>query len=286
MSLPLLIVHGNCQTEALHAIFQTIPFLAERFEIGLSSSFNADLPNQPTPEDAARCALLFEQHDRNAYPLRDILPSSCTIVTFPSVDCNLLWPWNATNPCNAPEPPTFPHGRFPYGDSILNRCVDEGLSVDAIVKYYFKRLWEEQPPPMERLLSLERARLEAREKHCDVKMADYFFDRFRDTRLHWSANHPTTLILCELILRLLRTVLPEAEDMERSELVYRVRLLLGEPLGQIGVPIHPEVARALSLRWYRERATYPYYGSEYTMEAYVRSFADYAMQRKKAFTAA
>jgi hypothetical protein len=279
---PLLIVYGNCQTEALQAIFRTLPLLTESFEIRHASSFNPELPGQPTAEEAARCTLLFEQHERgSAYPLREALPSTCEIVTFPSIDCNLLWPWNAINPLSTPEPPRFPHGRFPYGDAIAQRRMDEGMEADAILEYYFTRAWEEQPAPMERLLALEHARMEAREKQCDVRMGAYIFDRFRDTRLHWTSNHPSTIALCELTLRLLRAVLPEAEDIERSELVYRVRLLLGEPLGQIGVPIHPEVAKALSLRWYREDMTYPYYGGEFTREEYLQAFIEHAVSQRR-----
>jgi hypothetical protein len=269
-------VYGNCQASAIRAILRTLPWVTETFEVRYASSFNPEVSDHLTPEDLARCAVFFEQHDPRTYASRDQLPTTCEIVTFPSVDCNLLWPWSAVNPANAPELPDFPDGRFPYGDAILMRCVKDGMADEDIVRYYLERAWIEHSPPMDRLQSLERSRLEAREKHCDVKMAEFFFDRFRDTRLHWTINHPTTIALCELTLRLLRLVLPEAEDMERSELVHHVRFRLGEPLGPIGVPIHAEVARALTLRWHREDTKYPYYKNIFTYEEYIRAFVQHA----------
>jgi hypothetical protein len=280
MTRPLLVVYGNCQAEALTEIFRIPPFAADAFEIRYASSFNPQYPDQPTREELARCVFFFEQYDRAPNPLREMLPSVCKTVTFPSIDCNVLWPWTEVNRANAPEPPDFPHGRFPYGDAVLSRCIDADMSTEEIVEYYFKRAWEEQPVPIERLYALERSRLEAREKHCEVKMGTYIFDRFRDTRMHWTVNHPTSVALCELAIRMMRAAFAQAEDYERSELLFHVRLRLGEPLGQLGVPIHPEVARALGLRRQSGDEKYPYYGAEFTPAEYVRAFVEHAGMRK------
>ena len=246
MTKPSLIVYGNCQGSALASILRVMPFVAERFEIRYVSSFEPSLPEQPTTEEIARCAMLYEQHDPSPFPHRDLLPPACRTVVYPAIDFNLLWPWGAPSPCATPEPPEFPHGRFPYGDAILMRCIENGMDVNAIVRYYRDRAWQEHQPPVERLISLEHARLEAREKHCDIKIAAYVFDRFRDTRLHWTANHPTTAALCEVALRLARATFPEALDFERSELVYRAQLSLKEPLeGRSACPsIRKSLARS------------------------------------------
>lgn len=273
---PLLIVYGNCQASAITHIFRLVPFVRERFEVRYTSSFDPGIPNQPTREETERCELLYEQYDPQPFPHREALPSGCETVIFPAIDFNTFWPWGVANPYGEVKLSPSPREGFAYGDTVLIACIEQGMDDDMIIQYYLEQAWQKHMPPIERLLSLERARLETREKHCDVTISAYIFDRFRDTRLHWTANHPTTTVLCETAMRLLRATFPEAQDFERSELIHHTRTYIGEPLGHAAVPIHPELARALELRWYRTNTDYPHYGTTLSLEAYLRAYVAHA----------
>lgn len=269
-----VIVYGNCQAQAVASIFETAQIAG--FHVLYLRSF--DEPGAPSAElsllDVAKCGLLWEQHDElHPFPYRSWLPPNCRVVKFPSVDFNALWPLTCVNPYGRPSPPKYPFGQFPYGDRAIVSCLQERSDVESVLECY-DRTSSESLPDAARFLALEKARLSARDSKCDVKMADFVVGNFQKQRLFWTVNHPSSALLCELTQRLL----DESSDAYASlkalaphEILNR-RFEKAGPLGVSSIPIHPAVARAYDLQWYRpEEELFQNWGDCYTYEGYFRA---------------
>lgn len=222
--------------------------------------------------------VLWEQHDPLKFPWRDVLHENVFERTFPSVDLQLLWPFNCPNPYSTPEPPVFPFGRFPYGDRVILKAVERGLSADDILEYYLER-WDEYRIDLDRLLKMEAARIAARDQKCDVKMGDYMLANFRRQRLFWAVNHPTPAPLAELLERLLSATERVQPALADADVANTLASNFGSrgPLGVVEIPIHPKVAEHLELEWYDPNACYQYWdGSSLTYAEYFRAMIDHA----------
>jgi hypothetical protein len=279
-----LIVYGNCQAEAVAYILKQGPKITERYKVLYLPSY--DRPNAQELDPVARadistCALIFEQHDRLMFPDRALLPADCVTVTFPSVDFSMLWPFWCRNPYDAPEPPQFWFGRFPYGDRIIVECIKRGMTSEDIIDYYLSAAcWEQNKPSLDRLASLEFARLDTRDAHCHVKMREYVAGRYQSERIFWTINHPTGGVLrdlTEMLLRALNGRLPEIAGADVDHLMENVTP--GGPLGSLSVPIHPRVAEHYKLSWYdaADRFPWPLYVNSYTYEEYFRALIRHSL---------
>ncbi len=280
-----VIIYGNCQAEAITAVLQRNPMLSGLFRFVYMRSFvhPTDGPMVLPAEDLENCAIIAEQHDPRTFPYRDQLPADCPIVSFPSVDCNLLWPFNVTNPFDAPEPPEFPFGRFPYGDRVIAACIKKGMKAEAILEYYLDG-WDDYKLDMDRLKQIESARLRARDAQCTVKMAEYVIENLPKRRLYWTANHATPELLSELTVRLLRACFNGNAKIEaEADIAGTISTFFGPrgPLGIIGVPIHPRVAEHFALEWYDPKERLPYYGDRtLTYRQYFRELIAASLRRK------
>lgn len=282
-----VIIYGNCQAEAIHAVLSRNPLLSQLFRFRYVRSFQhpSEEPPALAPEDLDDCALVAEQHDPRPFPYRDRLPEGCPIVSYPSVDSNMLWPFNVQNIYDEPDPPAFPFGRFPYGDRIIAGCIKKGMKPKQILEYYFDG-WESYKVDLDRLVQLETARLRARDAHCVVKMADYVIENLAKHRLYWTSNHPSPDLLRELTVRLIRKCFNNnAIIEEQADIAGTIATHFGPrgPLGVIGVPIHPKVAEHLGLAWYQPTERLPYYGDRtLAYREYYKEFVASALRYKAA----
>lgn len=281
-----LIVYGNCQAQAVTAVLEKDPIAASLFRVVYVQSFDHPVDSTPdiTAEELRSCALLLEQHDRRAFPYRDGLPQDATIIKFPSVDLNVLWPFNSVNPYSVSEPPVFPFGRFPYGDRVVLNCLDGGMSKEAALDYYLTA-WDQYKPDLRRLTELEVARIKARDARCDVKMGEFVLQTYKTQRPFWTVNHPTSALLSELIERIVQAagaldpVLSDI-DVERTMETY---FPLRGPLGIVNVPIHPKVAEFLELSWYDYNEPIQNFDlTRYSYEEYFRAFIAYVAEKRAA----
>lgn len=252
MTMPVLLVYGNCQAESLVAILRRTR-AAEWFDVVYLRSYAHPLDGRATLEDNVleRCALVWEQRDYfDRFPYADRLPASCPVLLFPSMDLNVLWPWTVVNPYNRPEPPQYPFGRFPYGDRTVVEGLREHLPPDTILDRVL-RVWEERPVKLDRLLQIERTRLEERDAECDVRMGKRLLQRFVDERSFFSRDHPTLGLLLELLHRLLERSCAFEPMLSLIDCGDHLHSLFGsEPLGEFVLPIHPEVARHFGMAWF------------------------------------
>jgi hypothetical protein len=251
--LKTLIVYGNCQAEAVATILRTDPVTKDCFHVLYLRSFDhpSDGQDDLRPAEVGDCVLLWEQHDPQPFPYRELLPASCLNVRFPAIDFNLLWPFNCPNPYDEPEPPIFPFGRFPYGDRIIIDAIDRQMPPEEIISYHLSG-WARYGMDLDRLFQIESARLVARDTHCDVKMSDFVLERFRKERLFWTSNHPTKALLRELIHRLRALSIAHEPLLDALDLDVTIGWFMHPeaPLGIVSVPVHPNIAEHFGLEWY------------------------------------
>jgi polysaccharide biosynthesis acetyltransferase WcbI-like protein len=276
-----IIVYGNCQAGIFAGLLDSE--LATRDGHRVIYRRNFDHPFEEGPElsrkDVSSCSLLFEQHDHDRFPEHNLLPTNCPMITFPSLDSVLFWPFQSMNPYDKLDPPLFPWGHFPYGDRVIVGCIEKGMAPDEILQYYLNE-WAAYMPDLNRLFEVEAARLAARDVACQVKIADYFLRHFRQRRLFWTINHPSKEMSAELTRRLLNAgsrFLTALGDIDEEAVQ---RFGAKHPLDDLAVPIHPRLAEHFKLEWYdAERELHRFWAApsvsyvEYFRELIRRSLA-------------
>jgi hypothetical protein len=255
-----VLVYGNCQAGVFAQVPQTL--LNGDYSVWHIMSFAhpTEPPVTVSQQELDTVKLVLEQVDAGrpmAESLGAKIPETASIVRFPPLDFNLLWPFNFNDPRNISEPPDYPFGRFPYGDRIVVELLREGLAGSALWDAYCDRSIA-RLPDLVRLRAHERTRLTARDGESDVKMAELLMSEFTCKRLFWTVNHPTgwllgkllgeVLALCQSSLRIDGDVRLKAESIFRDY----------EPFDALAVPIHPEVANQLKLRWWNSDQVYRY----------------------------
>ena len=257
---PAILFYGNCQAGALAVIFGADPIIKASFDVTYAASFDDRTSSKVTltREVVGTTAILFEQHDPKVFPMRALLPPNCLTVTFPSIDLNLLWPLHCANPFNDTPTAETPWGRFFYGDRIIVDCIQRGLSAAETIQIY-EHSSAQHLPNLDRFAALEAARLASRDLKCTVTMADFILAHFREKNLFWTVNHPTMAALRELSSRLIERA------KLRSIVFYSVQLdatIAGlppqGPLGELRVPVHPNIANHFKLTWYPDEASKQY----------------------------
>lgn len=264
-----LIVYGNCQAGVFYHGFQARPEVSDQWDLVTMRNFihPVDGPDKLPPDEIERCAILLEQGGPE-FPYADQLPDDCRVIRFPPLDTNLLWPLNFIDPRNKPEPPDFPFGRYPYGDRVVVELLNEGQKGEALWEAYQQRSID-RLPNLERLQTLEAARLAERDLKSDTPMAPIVLEQFALQRLFWTPNHPTGFLLGFLFGSLACALLGEDEGRRSQCLEYFMRW---QPWSGATLPIHPEVARRLGLRWHKPEDEVPYNGRTLSFSEYMRSY--------------
>lgn len=274
---PVLIFFGNCQAEVMAGHLKAFyPPLSDAYEIVYVPSYSKPGVTDntlPSPEELASCAFLIEQRTPHVRFPEYARISNARIVTFPSLDLNVLWPLHAPEPRNAPRP-SLPHGPNPYGDRIINKIVKEGLSGEKGWAAYVSQS-EAAISNVSRLLEIERQRWELMERDLSVTMSDVIFGTFTERRIYSTYNHPSIGIISELATRILvRAGLVDgaSEDEIRS----RMNALFVAPFGEeLQAPVHPKVARELGLSWWTQDLIYNWHGKRLKYETFIRRQIDW-----------
>ncbi len=281
-----IVFYGNCQVEAMvncqvEAMVNALgdELVAVGYEpIYLPSwSLPGEIPRELTDDERAACVLLLEQYDRAAQGYPEGLRDHCPTVRFPSLDTNLLWPFNTVNRYN--DAPTQRGGGQVNADRVLLRCIDRDWDAEKILTYYLNG-YEDFKLNLERVAAMDRLRWESRDAACDIRMTDVL-TTYRTVQLFCSSNHPTAALFNILMRRLVRA----AADHHPTLLALHRNLTERETFknGTWGyVPIHPGVADDLDLQWYRRDALYPQrVGPALTHDEYVLAFVTRMIETRR-----
>jgi hypothetical protein len=265
---PTVIVVGNCQARFLFRCLRRNPTIQEHFEPVYVRN-RAHLGIDPVDEGAVRrCRFLLEQvgHLTTELACKSLAPSDCQTIRFPVVWLNSLWPTHIEDPRNKPSE-AFPRGLFPYGDSVILRMLDQGLTPEEASAAYLAT-------PLSKHVNLQRFHdINAAKKRALDEMADpglkwggMILDLFNQEKLFVCYNHPAP----ELLRKMLDDTLAA---IGFAGLEAGFPKVTREGIGPMHIPIHPEVAELFQLKWYDPDAAYRYYDKAFTAAEYYRRYA-------------
>lgn len=289
----LVVLYGNCQTPFLARLLA-----AARGDKGYLCVLNHAPPGQepemPTADQMRRCTLYLEQYDSQpdiaawspvgdieqyGLPLRTRLrascPPGCPKIVFPSYVMTCLWPFAMVgDPRNVPEP-GYVWGRYPYGNRVALEVVASGLTGPAALAAYARRAAECMPDP-QATLDKARRKLERRDAHCDVKIADYVWANFRDRHMFMSYAHVRGYAITELAARLYDAIHPLiGGDAEPARQRLRAAAATLPDMDGLEEPIDPMVARLLGLTFYKPDMRFRWFDQTWTFEEYMSRYLAY-----------
>ncbi|WP_417582449.1 WcbI family polysaccharide biosynthesis putative acetyltransferase [Nitrincola sp.] len=279
----LIIIYGNCQTVPLAmqlAAADTVAPENRAYVCVLNHALPGKLIALPSAEQLSRCILYLEQYDSavSALPVRDMLrqkiPRNCPRLVFPTFMMFCFWPFECTDPRNAPEP-NFPWGRYPHGDSLALELVSRGLKGEEAINTYMDISLQRMPDLQ---LSLQRdiARIARHDQASDVHIGDYVIANFRRKHLFLTTGHVCNDALHELGRRLYQKVSPILGSI-LEEGLDRIEKAIATYTGMSSfqMPIHPYIARELGLEFYDEQLQFNWFGNAWSFQQFIGRYIAY-----------
>jgi hypothetical protein len=276
-----VIVYGNCQSPLLARILATLDDLNDdyRFVYVPNHLYPWQTAPEAVPQEFLRdVAMVFEQHeDRTNNPallaLQSQLPPGLPVIRFPSFIMSSMWPFECPEPRGEAEP-GYPWRRFMEGDMIGLEISRTELTGPLAVAAYLDLSMRKMPNLAVRL-QRDIDRMRRYDAACDVKVADFVEANFRTQYLFWSSGHIAEAGVLELVRRTARVMRPLLGGSERA-LERCIEAAKGfEGMGNLQVPIHPIVARALGLEFWRADQTYRWYNQNWTFYEYIERYMAY-----------
>jgi len=247
------VIVGNCQATALELMLATNDAFARRFEF---ASFPAvhEIPEAMVSElhaAVAGAALVLPQRVEEAY--RDSIGLGTeTIATIAGAANVLRWPsvyWAGYVPDlfylrdEAGRPVV--DGPFDYHDRVILTAYAAGMSVDQTRDLLGD---PDRPSDAPEWASQATAELALRGRGCDIDVAPFIAERYRDELLFFTMNHPANVLLAHMAQQVLDLLgLPDSVDP--------ARLGPDDLLGPTFYPLHANHVRALGLRFDGARQT-------------------------------
>jgi hypothetical protein len=272
----LVVLYGNCQ----------ILFLAHQLAVadphsrGYLCMLNYAPPGSdidwPQAEALSRCKLYLEQYEYLPphgvrAQLRDALLPQCPRLVFPPLVLEAPWPFG-TNDARLPPDERFVWGRYPIGDAIGMEVAAMGLDADAAVAKYMS-LSRERMPDLRHVLEHNFARIEHRDQSSDVVIGDHVRAHFRERHLFWTTGHVSKDLIIELGQRLYMACVPLLKGDPAWGLEHLRSSLDHHPgMGDVQLPVHPDVAQVLGLNWCTPDLRYRWYDQQWTFEEYLRRY--------------
>lgn len=271
-----VVVVGNCQAMALEMMLSTSDEFAKRFEFVNFPPVH-EIPVAMVPElhrAVADATVVIPQRVDEGY--RDGLGLGTeTLATIAGTATVVRWPsvyWAGYFPDlfyirDAVGHPVV-DGPFDYHDRVILGTYASGLDVAGTC-----RLLEdpERPSDAPAWAAKATAELDIRGHDCDVQVASFIADRFREELLFFTMNHPANRLLAFMAQQITELIgVPGRVDYRRIQ---------NEVLGSTLYPLHANHVRALGLEFGAEcgagYAPFTIRGVTYEPPQAVRSFFDY-----------
>ncbi|MBU7574858.1 MAG: hypothetical protein KAF64_15985 [Hydrogenophaga sp.] len=277
-----VLVYGNCQAPYLAQMLASLDDLNGdyRFVVALNHALPGDALAPAIPdEDLKDVALLLRQfEDQQDNPaltaLTERLPAHCPVIRYPSFALLSAWPFECPEPRVHHDPAYTLWKRYPLGDMLGLRIAQAGLTGPMAVAAYMD-LSERKMPDLRVRLQRDIDRMRHYDAHSDVQLADYVLDRFRDEHLFWTSGHMSAPAMAELTRRVAGHARPVlGGSAARAEAC----LAAASHDGGMGVhqhPIHPLVAEALELRFWRTDFAYRWHTQQWTYYEYIQRYIEY-----------
>lgn len=271
----LAVLHGNCHVDVMKSF------------LGSSQKFNEEYAIYPLPsiygiregyirgEILEHCDLFIHQDIRPdnscGYKLSDeyVLPQvnvAAHKITVPNLFGygSMFFPQVIGNPNNSwLFSGRDRNGMFPHGNKVIEKALEEGKSVEDIV-----RLLESACISEDEIIenfAEEVSKMQKREENWDIKISRFILENYKDVQIFYSCWHPTNIVIKEIVLQILMKLGITDENIE-TELKMDTH---EEPLLSC-------VRETLGIQWkkehIREGSACKRINNKMTLEEYVREY--------------
>lgn len=218
-----------------------------------------------SPRDLSECSVFLYQYLDDTWEelasreLLQRLSPSAHALQIPNLFFKGYWPfWTS-------------HGPIDFGDSFLNRLIDEGAPKSAVLKLYLHNdinKFIDLQAALEETVAIERQK----EAHTCIKYVDYLLRLWKKQMVFLSVNHPGQCLLIHVAQGILDALsLPPLTEQEIS----LVGLQDAFPsYADFELPVHPQVAAFHGLDFGGPQQTYAVFGRRMTFEHYISRYID------------
>lgn len=265
-----VLVYGNCQGGWLSRTLQQQPEVAERFEIIYLSDYMERPPDHPSNEPGffTTCSILVWQTASGCKAPWWIaeIPPHVRQIRYPTLWLKLLWPTYAVDPRNVRDE-QFPWGRYPYGDRLVMKLLEQGVPPADIPKRYLDTDLN-TVVNLARFAEMSLAELRFNDRQSDITIAPFIERTFRTQKLFGTVNHPTFAILDQIYQGVIAALLGRAIASNSPPPANAV-----DVLGEEEVPLHPQIIEHFKLTWTTPDLRWRYHSAFLTCEEYIRAYA-------------
>lgn len=258
-----LIVVGDCQALVLKQALASDAFVCQQYEIHMVSVEHLGAHTELPDDVWQRCSVVWLQVGSEFLSTKEDEPDAVSpklnpaarVIRFPAIWLRAIWPNHLWDPLyNDP----VAMAEFPYSDSILIELSKGDLQSGALVDVYEEKT-SRVVPRLAKQLERETQLIVARDLRVDVPMGGYILSNFKRHRLFFSYNHPTRMVMRELLQRLITATWPQ-ESKEGSELAGAAarneHLKRTDTLHMYDYPVASSIASSLGLQWWSEDDEY------------------------------
>ncbi len=265
------LLYGNCQSIGIFQQLRANPAVTAHFDIQNVLSFGDPPPGNPLADAAYLRSLdgvIWQTAAGFPAPgFIEHLRPDCRQFRYPALSLKFLWPLHCSDPRNHPEE-GMPYGRYPYGDSLVLRLLNQGIPAAEIRQQYLdtdlRKLF-----PLDRLLERSFAELRHNDLQSDFAVAPLLEASFRQRQLFATINHPNRHLFDVLYRHILAFLLGTAPDLTPSaDLKIRYDIF-----GDEEIPLHPQVISHFALSWCRPDQRWRYRSAYLTHDEYIEAYA-------------
>jgi tetratricopeptide (TPR) repeat protein len=275
MSGRRILFYGNCQVQYIARVYaeQICPLNGDTARY---LDINHTRFEQQNHRDAfTQADILVDQVFDVDDPIPpELIDPSKVRLRIPNMRGDFLWPFGTRerHPRHASFPAIHYYGHE-YGDTFLNRMVLQNVPAEEAVHKYLDVDFTKQRN-LPRILEISMDRQLRRDRISGISVCGFMLDNLRSEFLFFSSGHPS-----ERLLHLVtRPVLKELVGEEMTERALAAQYL-GFSYWRIA-PVHPNVARALSLNFVSATTRYLVYDEGYF------TFEEYALRYMRGETVA
>jgi hypothetical protein len=260
MQRPLCLLHANCHGEDLKILLEASPAFRSAYRLEYYVSYI----KQPVPAQALeKCSLFLYQHlgaqwgDLASEVLLRKLPASAGILKLPNPFFNGYWPlWTSGGPIE-------------FGDILLNRLIDEGVSKQVILSIYLRKdlaSFVDLQASLDACIAREREK----EKGACAAIVDWTLEHWKNRPVFHTVNHPGR----ELLQRVAQAILLRLDFPLLTDADLACLPDFFPSYAFFDLPIHPQVAAFHGLAFGGPGQRYTIFQRRMTFEEYVSRYID------------
>ena len=260
MHRPLCLIHANCQGDELESLLLASSTFRRAYRLERYTNYTRE---SVPAASLAECAVFLHQHlgaewgELSSDALLARLPKNTTSLCLPSLFFNGSWPlWTSDSPID-------------FGDSLLDRLIDEGVEKSVILSVYLNKDLSSFID-LQATLDLCIAREREKERYTTLPAVDWIVEHWKERSLFHTVNHPGK----ELMLRITQGVLGALDMPLLTPEEFASLPTLFPSYAEFDLPVHPQVAAFHGLRWVVRGQTYRVFGRRMTFEQYVSRYID------------